>query len=401
MSRKRVHQVAKEFSISSEALLEMLKDMKVSVKSHMSTIEDSVVDEITRRFETEKASVRKEYARKEKELARRRELEKPAEKAAESKKRMKRKRPVGKQRKGNEQAVRDSVRKVMALMDSGTKGKKRKKKHKVSDEESVEEQSTAMIAQIPNEPTTVSAFAQLLDQPPADVIKVCMKLGMMVTINQPLDSDTMAAIADEFGIEVEVEAEEETVEPQEMTEGPEEPRSPVVTVMGHVDHGKTSLLDYIRRADVVDDEDGGITQHIGAYEVVTPEGRITFIDTPGHEAFTTMRTRGAQVTDIVVLVVAADEGVKPQTVEAINHARAGNTPIIVAINKIDLPDSNLDMVRQQLASHNVMVEEWGGEVLEAAVSARTGEGIDKLLELILLQAEVMAVSYTHLRAHET
>jgi len=390
VSRKRVHQVAKEFSISSEALIEMLKDMKVPVKSHMSTIEDSVVDEIRRRFETEKASVREEYARKEKELARRREQQKPAEKTVESKKRMKRKRPTGKQRKENEQAVRDSVRKVMALMDGGAKGKKRKKKHKLADGETAEESGTTTSVQVPNEPTTVSTFAQLMDCPPAEIIKMCMKLGMMVTINQPLDTDTMEAIADEMGIEIEVE--DKSADTQEVTEGPAEPRNPVVTVMGHVDHGKTSLLDYIRRANVVSDEDGGITQHIGAYEVVTPEGRITFIDTPGHEAFTTMRTRGAQVTDIVVLVVAAEEGVKPQTIEAINHARAGNTPIIVAINKIDLPDANLDVVRQQLASYNVMVEEWGGDVLEAPVSARTGEGIDRLLELILLQAEVMELT---------
>jgi translation initiation factor IF-2 len=214
-----------------------------------------------------------------------------------------------------------------------------------------------------------------------------MDLGLMATVNQRLDFDTVEAVADELGFVVERLSDYEEIE--DAIEAPAEPRPPVVTVMGHVDHGKTSLLDYIRRANVVGDEDGGITQHMGAYEVVLPEGRIAFIDTPGHEAFTAMRTRGAQVTDIVVLVVAAGEGVMPQTLEAIDHAKAAGVPIIVAVNKMDLPDANPEMVRQQLASRGITVEAWGGETIEVLTSAKNGDGVEKLLESILLQAEVM------------
>jgi translation initiation factor IF-2 len=228
----------------------------------------------------------------------------------------------------------------------------------------------------------------------ADVIKKCIELGLMVSINQRLEQDTITLVADEFGFQVRFVSE---LSEEEMEEEAEEDeglllRPPVVTIMGHVDHGKTSLLDYIRRSNVVAGEAGGITQHIGAYMVeVTGNKRITFLDTPGHEAFTAMRARGAQLTDIVVLVVAADDNVMPQTVEAISHAQAANVPIIIAINKTDKPEANPDRIRQQLSEKNVLVEEWGGKYQSVEISARSGKNVELLLEKILLEADVLAL----------
>jgi translation initiation factor IF-2 len=243
------------------------------------------------------------------------------------------------------------------------------------------------------EAITVADLAKQMAVKAGEVIKVLMQQGVMVTINQSLDQDTAILVVEEMGhtakpaedkdIESELIAEEE----QELGEG--ETRPPVVTVMGHVDHGKTSLLDYIRHSHVADGEAGGITQHIGAYHVKTERGIITFLDTPGHAAFTAMRARGAQATDIVILVVAADDGVMPQTKEAIQHARAAGTPIIVAVNKIDRPEADVDRVRTELSKEEVIPEDWGGEDIFVNVSAKTGDGIDTLLENILLQAEVM------------
>ena len=304
--------------------------------------------------------------------------------------------------KVDEEDVEKKMRETMQRMqESSSVGSKRQKRRRQRREEREEEELLQEeMQELENEVLdvtefiTVSDLADLLEVKPNDVITTCMSIGMMVSINQRLDASTIELVADEFGYDVNFVDADEVIEEviEEEEDDPEdlEPRSPIITVMGHVDHGKTSLLDYIRKAKVAAGEAGGITQHVGAYEVVTDSGKkITFLDTPGHEAFTAMRSRGAQATDIVILVIAADDAVMPQTIEAINHAKAAGTPIIVAINKMDKPGADPNKIKQQLSEHDVIVEEYGGNNQVAEVSAETGDGIDELLEKVLIESELM------------
>ncbi|HXG04661.1 MAG TPA: translation initiation factor IF-2, partial [Candidatus Binatia bacterium] len=240
------------------------------------------------------------------------------------------------------------------------------------------------------ESVTVAELAEKMRRKSGEVIKALLELGVMRMVNDLLDPTEARLVGDRFGFDVEVRSVEgELIEEEEADPSQLQPRPPVVTVMGHVDHGKTSLLDYIRKSKVAEKEFGGITQHIGAYQVMTSHGKLTFLDTPGHEAFTAMRARGAQATDIVILVVAADDGVMPQTIEAINHARAANVPIIVAVNKIDKPEADPERVKRELANHGLVPEEWGGQTIFVPTSAKKGTGVDQLLEMTALQAEVL------------
>jgi translation initiation factor IF-2 len=313
---------------------------------------------------------------------------------------VRKRRTGGRDRNVDAKEVQNTVRRTLAGIDEGSSFTRRAKARKMRRAERAETEERRVAEEAERDKSVVRAteflsaneLANLMNVDVGQIISKCIGLGLMVSINQRLDKDTIQLVADEFGYTVEFQDEFTTDELEDIPDEPETllARPPVVTIMGHVDHGKTSLLDYIRRANVVAGESGGITQHIGAYEVTTLEGKhITFLDTPGHEAFTAMRARGAQVTDIVVLVVAADDNVMPQTWEAISHAQAANVPIIIAMNKIDRPDANADRIRQQLADRNILVEEWGGKFGAIELSAKTGLNVDKLLERISLEAELL------------
>jgi len=298
----------------------------------------------------------------------------------------------------SEEDVQKQVKETLARLTDRTKSKgakyRREKREAVSQklqEEAIKQEEDSNIIKV-TEFVTVQELASLMDVPATEVIAKCMELGLFVSINQRLDAETLAVVSEEFNHKIEfisVEVQEAIAEddddPEEL-----ESRPPIVTVMGHVDHGKTKLLDYVRSANVVAGEAGGITQHIGAYSVHLDDGRmITFLDTPGHEAFTAMRARGAQATDIVIIVVAADDGVMPQTVEAINHAQAAGVPIVFAINKIDKPTANPEKIKEALANMNFLVEDWGGKYQSQEISAKNGINIDELLEKVLLEAELL------------
>jgi len=264
-------------------------------------------------------------------------------------------------------------------------------KHEIEDLKRKEIESNVIEVDFP---ISVKDLGVKLGRKPSEILKVLMNMGKFVTINNTLDEDTASGVAYSYKVMLKKKAKYEEkvfkVDSSKMQK-----RAPVVTLMGHIDHGKTSILDYIRKSKIADKETGGITQHMGAYRIESPKGDITFLDTPGHEAFTAMRARGANATDIVVLVVAADEGVKPQTVEAVDHAKATDAPIIVAINKIDKPNADIDMVKQGLSSHGLVPEDWGGKTVTVGVSAKTGKGIDELLDMILLQAEIMELKASY------
>jgi len=300
-----------------------------------------------------------------------------------------------------EKDIQDKIKATMAKL-SGSKAspvsrsKYRKEKRNAAsdanDDRLLQEQEDAKTLKV-TEFISANDLSSLMDVSVTQIISTCMSLGMFVSINQRLDAEAITIIADEFGYAVQfLTAGEDNVEEIEAAEDPDtlQPRAPIVTIMGHVDHGKTSLLDYIRKSKVVQGEAGGITQHIGAYDVMTDSGkRITFLDTPGHEAFTAMRARGAKITDIVIIVVAADDNVMPQTKEAINHAKIAGVPIVIAINKIDKPAANPDRIKEELSKENVLVEDWGGKYQVELISAKTGQGIPELLEKVLLEAEIL------------
>ena len=290
--------------------------------------------------------------------------------------------------------VRETLEKLQGKSSKGKGAKYRRNKRDARREQSEAELEALeldnKILKV-TEFVTVSEVATMMDVPVTDIISACMSLGMMVTMNQRLDAETLVIVAEEFNYKVEFVGAEVEESIEEVEDKPEDlvTRAPIITVMGHVDHGKTSLLDYIRKANVIDGESGGITQHIGAYSVNVGDQKIAFLDTPGHEAFTAMRARGAQVTDLVIIVAAADDDVMPQTKEAISHAQAAGVPIIFAINKIDKPNANPDNVKTQLSQMNLLIEEWGGNIQSQDISAKTGQGVEELLEKVLLEAEVL------------
>ena len=370
-----------------------LAGTKILGKLDLSTVEDDKPRKRKRKrkrkpFAADKAE---ESAIKEKPVREKRE---PVAKTAPPKKRKKRKRGPTVDEADVEQTLQDTLRELEmgASRARQRRRRERRERHAADREREREEMEGSEKILRVAEFVSTGELANLMEVSVTDVISTLFQSGMIVSINQRLDADTISYVADEFGFEVEFLTEFGTddIVIEEDNQENLQPRSPIVTVMGHVDHGKTSLLDFIRKANVVAGEAGGITQHIGAYKVVLQDQReITFLDTPGHEAFTAMRARGAKVTDVVILVVAADDAVMPQTIEAINHAKAAEVPIIVAINKIDKPNANTPRVMQQLADHNVLVEQYGGKIQCSLVSAKTGDGIDELLEKVLLESDML------------
>ncbi|WP_374718430.1 translation initiation factor IF-2 [Parageobacillus toebii] len=399
MSKMRVYEYAKKNNVPSKDVIHKLKEMNIEVTNHMATLEPEVVEKLDHTYnkknERPQASAPKEkrptpvkpksyvddFDDEDEEVVK---AKVPKKKAANKKK----------EGKKHDLQLQQQEKKIFHQQKKKNKGKaKAKEQQPVQQQEQPMTKETELPKKITCEGTfSVAELAKKLGREPSEIIKKLFMLGVMATINQELDKDAIELICSDYGVEVEekVVIDETNFESIEIVDDPEDlvERPPVVTIMGHVDHGKTTLLDSIRHSKVTEQEAGGITQHIGAYQVTVNDKKITFLDTPGHEAFTTMRARGAQVTDIVVLVVAADDGVMPQTVEAINHAKAANVPIIVAINKMDKPDANPDRVMQELMEYNLIPEEWGGDTIFCKLSAKTGEGIDNLLEMILLVSEM-------------
>jgi translation initiation factor IF-2 len=454
MSKQRIYEVSKEFHVSSEALLSMLRDLGFTPKNHMSVVDDAMLGKIQQQFKKQHDEAVKDIKKKteikqainkskpekkpqdkpkakpvqpkpnqqDKSKAKpvqqkqsqdrkkpkagpqqhgkpgaapdtKKDPAKPDQKSGRSRGKDKRQRGKNKKQRIREHQkdVQSAFKKTMASMDTDSRSRSRRRaRHSQVEEDDVSNKILKV-----SEFVSVAELANQMDMPVNTIIAKSMELGMMVSVNQSLEMDGIILLADEFGFEVEklgeyaedylrAQDDEQIDEEREIT------RPPVVTVMGHVDHGKTTLLDYIRKANVVDGESGGITQHIGAYSVQIPSGQmISFIDTPGHEAFTAMRARGASVTDIVILVVAADDILMPQAIEAIDHARAAGVPIIIAINKTDLPSADPERLKGDLSRQNVLVEDWGGTIQCQEISAKEGDNVDKLLEKVLLESEML------------
>lgn len=419
MSKIRVHALAKEIGITSKELISKLNELEISVKNHMSTLDSAEEDRVRNLYNknsskndspVEKKNNDKQGDNKKKTHPNKEKQNKNNSDNKELKKDNKNKTSNKENNKNDDKTEHSSNQKKKNNKKNKSKNKendndknhsfkrdltKKKPKKKVRSKHKVEEEDKGDDSIIVIAPITVKDFANQLGVSVSTVITKLIGLGVMANQNQSIDEDTCILLADELGIEIEIEApnldqsvEEEYGLLREDRERDLKPRPPVVTVMGHVDHGKTSLLDSIKKTHVTQSEAGGITQHIGAYTVNLSGKKITFLDTPGHEAFTSMRLRGAQTTDIAILVVAADDGVMPQTIEAISHARSADVPIIVAITKIDKPEGNPERVKQELMNENLVPEEWGGDTIVVGVSSKSGEGIDELLEMILLVAEM-------------
>jgi translation initiation factor IF-2 len=421
MSKIRVYEYAKKHNVSSKDIIAKLKDMNIEVTNHMATIEDETVQKLDGIFNPNKEQKQSQKNTKQQGSGQQGIKSKPTGQQGTKSQ------PSGQQgNKPKPQAQVVSKSKASAFEDDDktvatptkvkvktapqaredfqknkpaqrgkqkfqNKGKQQHNTHQAPPPQKKKERE--LPAKITfTESLTVAELAKKLHREPSEIIKKLFMVGVMATINVDLDKDSIELICNDYGVEVEEEIKIDTTdlevyftedEPAQMVERPS-----VVTIMGHVDHGKTTLLDSIRHTKVTEGEAGGITQHIGAYQVVENGKKITFLDTPGHAAFTTMRARGAKITDITILVVAADDGVMPQTIEAINHAKAAEVPIIVAVNKMDKPSANPDRVMQELTEHGLVSEAWGGETIFVQLSAKTGEGIDNLLEMILLVSEV-------------
>ncbi len=367
--KKRVADLANQLGLSNKALISLLKELGFNIRSPMSPVSEDMEKAVRRKIEETKREHQASLERKKKIWGETTQSKKP-------------KQGERKRKRFDREKIHERVKETLAQIERGQAKPKRKKTYREKSREVVEEKR---VLKIPGK-LTVGELARMLGVEATELIKRALEHGIIATINQALDIESIMVLSEEFGYEIEV-GEEEILEEIPEEEEELEPRPPVVTVMGHVDHGKTTLLDYIRKTNVAMKEAGAITQHIGAYTAEYQGHKITFIDTPGHEAFTALRQRGANATDIVILVVAATEGVKPQTIEAINHARAARVPIIVAINKMDLPESDPEKVKRQLAEQGLIPEEWGGDTMMVEISAKTGQGVDTLLEAVLLKAE--------------
>ncbi|MFC5558102.1 translation initiation factor IF-2 [Ureibacillus thermophilus] len=400
MTKMRVHEYAKKVNRSSKEVIEELKKLNINVTNHMSTLNGDAVAKLDAVFnQNVDAPVKKnegQHKPKQPQNQNHKEAEKQEHAPKQKDSQEQEEAPVAFEKiKRNKAAKEDIIQqpknKGSQKKKPGIHGGKRRQPKQQQPQQPVQKELPEKITFY--ESLTVAELAKKLNREPSEIIKKLFMLGVMATINQSLDKDAIELVCADYGVEVE---EEVRIDKTDLNvyfeeEDPEEAlveRPPVVTIMGHVDHGKTTTLDAIRHTRVTEAEAGGITQHIGAYQVDINGKKITFLDTPGHEAFTTMRARGAQITDIVVIVVAADDGVMPQTVEAINHAKAANVPIIVAVNKIDKPTANPDRVMQELTEYGLIPEDWGGDTIFVPISALKGEGIDQLLEMILLVAEV-------------
>ncbi|MED0656778.1 translation initiation factor IF-2 [Anoxybacillus ayderensis] len=389
MSKMRVYEYAKKHNVSSKDVIHKLKEMNIDVSNHMTMIEADVVEKLDRSFKKEQ---KQETKKEEKTVPVKKpvleQFEEDEDEVIQTKVPIKKAVVKNREGKKHDLQIQQKEKKIF-----NNKKNKKQKPQQAPQQEVQKKKEKELPKKITFEGSlTVAELAKKLGKEPSEIIKKLFMLGIIATINKDLDKDAIELICSDYGVEVEekVTIDETEFETIEIVDHPEDlvERPPVVTIMGHVDHGKTTLLDSIRHTKVTEQEAGGITQHIGAYQVVVNGKKITFLDTPGHEAFTTMRARGAQVTDIVILVVAADDGVMPQTVEAINHAKAAKVPIIVAVNKIDKPTANPDRVMQELMEYELVPEEWGGDTIYCKLSALTGEGIDNLLEMILLVSEM-------------